>query len=670
MSLSKSDDKMKRSKRQGGVSDDHGRVSSVESREEIKLNDSRVEVSGIEGVQGRGADSTSASRTAVEESGVQTVIIAKSNIQGSKIVASFWLVWLTLIVSAILHWKLYASSELLKSVVVGMIIGFAGTAMYYQNQKWKDERNQRLGMIPGKKGTQFLLHNIPLWLSFSDVEKMEWLNSIIRQAWPFYDKAICDEIKHQVEPMLDEYRPSFIRKISFQKLTFGDSPFRIEAIQVPDKGDSESIEIDVGFRWSGDASIFLAIELMAGGSATRMVPKVTDLAVSGEAKIVLSPLLPEIPGFGAATVSLMTPPLVKFHLDFGAAFGGSLSAKAVKAWLDPFLRETFTSMLVWPRRIVVPILPEEKTGPLLDLYMRNKGAIEVFVKSGNGLPRMDKFGSADPFLELFVDPNGDRETTSKKANTLNPIWEETHWLLVQEPEDQFLHLKMFDVDMVNMKELFRVNLVKGAASVVGSADLIGRAKVSLADISANPGRKITIKAPLGEEEFSNPAGCGSGRGEVSLEITYWPLELIKGHTSEPVGALLVTLIEASNMPIADIVLGTSDVYVKFSCANITKKSPVMYMECSPKWDDCKLEWFKIKRQSVLSVKVFDYDKFSKDDLLGSVKIPLDDIAHASMGDITKSWTIDPVPEYAVPDRTKPCTLTMRLQWVPFKNVTL
>mmetsp|Transcript_6528 Transcript_6528/g.12956 ORF Transcript_6528/g.12956 Transcript_6528/m.12956 type:complete len:95 (+) Transcript_6528:1-285(+) len=94
------------------------------------------------------------------------------------------------------------------------------------------------------------------------------------------------------------------------------------------------------------------------------------------------------------------------------------------------------------------------------------------------------------------------------------------------------------------------------------------------------------------------------------------------------------------------------------------------MECSPKWDDCKLEWFKIKRQSVLSVKVFDYDKFSKDDLLGSVKIPLDDIAHASMGDITKSWTIDPVPEYALPDRTKPCTLTMRLQWVPFKNVTL
>ena len=30
-------------------------------------------------------------------------------------------------------------------------------------------------------------------------------------------------------------------------------------------------------------------------------------------------------------------------------------------------------MLLWPRRIVVPILPEEVTGPLDDLYLRYDG---------------------------------------------------------------------------------------------------------------------------------------------------------------------------------------------------------------------------------------------------------------------------------------------------------
>lgn len=331
---------------------------------------------------------------------------SRGNIQASKIVASIWLGWLLVVLTCILHWKLYSGRELYSSVAFGSVIGFLATAVYHQNRKWKAERSDRLAMIPGKKGTQALLNHIPAWLNFSDIEKMEWLNKIVEKSWPYYDAAICQEIKNQVEPVLDEYRPSFIKKISFQKLTFGDAPFRIEGINVMDNGDDDSVEIRMGFRWSGDASIYLAIELMAGGTATRMVPKVSDLAVSGVLRVSLSPLVPEIPGFGAVTVALMQPPLVKFHLDFGAAFGGSLSAKAVVAWLDPFLRDTISGMLVWPRRIVVPMLSEDITGPLDDLYLRNKGALEVDLISAKNLPKMDQFGSADPFVEIFVDPNG------------------------------------------------------------------------------------------------------------------------------------------------------------------------------------------------------------------------------------------------------------------------
>ena len=64
------------------------------------------------------------------------------------------------------------------------------------------------------------------------------------------------------------------------------------------------------------------------------------------------------------------PPLMHFRLDFGKAFGGSFTAKGVRLWLDPFIRETLTEMVVWPNRIVVPILPEEQAGPLDHLYLR------------------------------------------------------------------------------------------------------------------------------------------------------------------------------------------------------------------------------------------------------------------------------------------------------------
>ena len=64
------------------------------------------------------------------------------------------------------------------------------------------------------------------------------------------------------------------------------------------------------------------------------------------------------------------PPQIKFKLDFGKALGSGYTAKAVRLWLDPFLRETLADLIVWPNRIVVPILPENITGPLDDLMLR------------------------------------------------------------------------------------------------------------------------------------------------------------------------------------------------------------------------------------------------------------------------------------------------------------
>ena len=385
-----SDEEQQDAVRPGEMMDD-----SRENKDELSAGSSRL--------LGKGHERTVQAAVEMRQRAKEA---ARKNLQGSQIIGSIWLAWLCVVLLFVALYKLYSLKELYLGLVLGTFVGFAATGVYHQNRKWKDERNQRLAMIPGKKGAQALLHHIPNWLSFSDVEKMEWLNRIVEQAWPYYDKAICEEVKRQVEPMMDEYRPPFIKKIWFKKLTFGDSPFRVENIRIDDSC-IDRVDIEVGFRWSGDASIFLAIELVAGGSATRMVPKVTDLAVSGQAKISLAPLLPEIPGFGAATVSLRRPPNVKFHLDFGAAFGGSMSAKAVVAWLDPFLRETITGMLVWPRRIVVPVLPIEVTGPLDELYLRHKGALEIDVISAKNLPKMDRFGSCDPYLELFVDPNGD-----------------------------------------------------------------------------------------------------------------------------------------------------------------------------------------------------------------------------------------------------------------------
>lgn len=66
-----------------------------------------------------------------------------------------------------------------------------------------------------------------------------------------------------------------------------------------------AVNLQIGFRWDGEGvNIAVAIELFAGGDAARMVPKVTDLQMSGVIRVLLAPLCPEIPCFGAAVVAL------------------------------------------------------------------------------------------------------------------------------------------------------------------------------------------------------------------------------------------------------------------------------------------------------------------------------------------------------------------------------
>ena len=254
---------------------------------------------------------------------------AGENVQLSHVMKIIWMVWAVICVSIVYSTGWIKSSELWQSAMVGICVGVMLAGVYHYNRRKKNESNQRFAMIPGAKGIQYLVHHIPSWISFSEREKVEWLNRVIAKAWPFYDAAICAEVKKQVEPLLKESKPAFIKSIFFQKLTFGDAPFRVEGVRVYDD-NPENVKIDIDFRWAGDMVVHIAIQLPAGGSATRMVPKVSDVAVSGTARIILMPLVPEIPGFGAATVSLMQPPIVKFHLDFGAAFGGSYSAKMIQ----------------------------------------------------------------------------------------------------------------------------------------------------------------------------------------------------------------------------------------------------------------------------------------------------------------------------------------------------
>lgn len=583
-------------------------------------------------------------------------------VQAGTIGKGLLLLWIFATLVYIQLFNISLLGMILPFLLLGMPTGLGLSWLFFYQKGAKRKISAQLNITPGQKGLVQLTGDVPSWINFQDREKVKWLNTVLTELWPYYDKAAAAMIKETVEPLMEQYKPpGLIKKIYFKNLSFGDAPFKIENVWVEDEGEKHVL-MEVALRWAGDANIAIAIELPAGGEATRMVPKISDLHIQAVGRILLAPLVGEIPGFGAAVISLRRPPQIKFKLDFGKALGSGYTAKAVRLWLDPFLRETLADLIVWPNRIVVPILPENVTGPLDDLMLRHKGVLQVWVLEAKDLHKQDIGGKADPFVQLQTRVQ-DLEQTEHKKNTLTPVWNERKWLMVQEPKTQPLRVEVFDWDRINAKELLTINLLKGLKDTMGAKTLMGRVAIPIERFFRQPEQDIEDWYELGRNDFASDIGTGKGHGKIKLRIKYMSLEQIYSQPrSATVGAVMVTLKKGEDLPSADP-NGYSDPYVKFKLNGDSKKSTVKRFTLNPAWNE-KFEWFKVPVGEVLECKLMDNDTLGEDDMLGLVEIDIaKEVASSPNGEVLKTWYLEEI-KHKGPE-PPPASVTMHLQWVPF-----
>jgi hypothetical protein len=418
-------------------------------------------------------------------------------------------------------------------------------------------------MDPGLKGCSYLLGKVPSWMSLTEREKMEWLNRLLSELWPYYDRGICSMVKEVVEPILESLRPpGIIRRIFFQEFTFGTAPFRVEGISV--KEDPNAVDMELDVRWSGDANITLGIDLPAGGEFTRLTPKVTDIVFVATLKVIMKPLVDEIPGFAGVAVALKSPPTIKYRLNFGALSGGSVTTAPIVAFINFVVKEVIVGMLLWPRRVTVPILGTGGvlTGimghppmPDVDLEVerlngRQQGVVKVTVLAARELKAYDAItGKSDPFVELFTTQDH-RCRTRVVKRSLSPQWGEVFYLPVLE-KDQVLRCEVFDHDDVNVTAAASSGLKiwQAPGKVLGAREFMGRAAVPLAPFIAEEGLEDERWFALGKADWTNVMGPGKGEGQVRLGLQYRAVENIAGEEIENAaqGLLLVSVIRAEGL---------------------------------------------------------------------------------------------------------------------------
>ncbi|EFJ40788.1 hypothetical protein VOLCADRAFT_107980 [Volvox carteri f. nagariensis] len=431
--------------------------------------------------------------------------------------------------------------RLLYSLLWGLLVGLGLSFLFFHNKKKKAEVNELLSTNLGLKGIQLVAAGVPALCSVSNTEKMEWLNALVVEVWPFVDKAVCNMVKDitaQMMPGILQSLPpvlsSQVKSVGFKHLTFGAVPFRVEGIHVHKEAD-DGLVLELSVKWCGDPNITLAIEVPAG---QKLCPRMLDITFAVTVRVLLRPLVPRLPGFVALMATVPKPPLIKYRLDFGKALGGSMLPKLVTPVIDYFIKGTLDRMLVWPNRIVLPIL--QSTPPCAAVSPK-------------------EWEDADRKLERL-------------ANTEIVTWEHFTYLLVLEPESQVLRLEAFDVADGRGRDGRR---------------RIGRALVKLNPVckEAMQGSKehVSVRAQLGENDWGSPGGPGKGAGTVLLHMWYFPCE---DFTQEQVLGARKGILTVRLLAIGGLTPGVNNNVTAYASFNLTSQKKAGH----PSWKTAKRTW--------------------------------------------------------------------------------
>ncbi|CAF3301091.1 unnamed protein product [Rotaria socialis] len=280
------------------------------------------------------------------------------------------------------------------------------------------------------------LDELPSWVFFPDVERAEWLNRIIKQAWPYANKYLDKAIFHDIIiPMIRGTSPA-LADFNFQKLDLGDIPPRIGGIKVYTDNVRDQIMMDIEVFYAGDARIKSKVKGIVCG--------IKDIQFVGDLRIILSPLINTIPLVGAVTYFFLRKPSIDFKLTDA---GTLVDIPGLNDLMLVQINDIVASMMVLPNRQVFPLVTDIQIGHLR--WSNPQGVVRVIVIQAKELIKADITllgkGKSDPFVKVKAQGNIEYKTKTIN-NTTEPQWNEVFEFAVEQYESDSVVLEVYDED--------------------------------------------------------------------------------------------------------------------------------------------------------------------------------------------------------------------------------
>uniref|UniRef100_A0A663N5X0 Extended synaptotagmin 3 n=1 Tax=Athene cunicularia TaxID=194338 RepID=A0A663N5X0_ATHCN len=252
---------------------------------------------------------------------------------------------------------------------------------------------------------------------FPDVERVEWLNKVLVQAWPYFGTIMEKTFKEVLEPKI-RAKNVHLKTCTFTKIHFGEKVVCKRSLYI------------------GDCEIHMDISKFNLG--------VKGVQLYGTLRVILEPLLTDAPFIGAVTLFFMQKP----HLEINwAGMSNLLDVPGINIMSDSLIQDFIAARLVLPNRITVPL--KKNMNIALLRFPIPHGVIRVHLLEAENLVQKDSFlgairGKSDPYALLRVGTVQYRSKTVSRD--LNPIWNETFEFVVHEVPGQDLEVDLYDED--------------------------------------------------------------------------------------------------------------------------------------------------------------------------------------------------------------------------------
>uniref|UniRef100_A0A3Q2DLX3 Extended synaptotagmin-like protein 1b n=1 Tax=Cyprinodon variegatus TaxID=28743 RepID=A0A3Q2DLX3_CYPVA len=452
------------------------------------------------------------------------------------------------------------------------------------------------------KRASTIKRDLPAWVNFPDVEKVEWLNKVLQQVWPFVGQYLEKLLIETIAPSI-RASSAHLQTLNFTKVDMGDKPMKVVGIKAHTENDKGQVLLDLYISYVGNVEINVEVKRYFCKAGVK------GIQLHGMMRVILEPLIGDVPIVGAVTMFFIRRP--KLDINW-TGLTNLLDIPGLNVMSDSMIMDAIASFLVLPNRLVVPLVPGLHVAQLRCPLPR--GVVRIHLLEAQNLAAKDNYvkgvmaGLSDPYAILRVGP---QTFTSKHIdNTDSPKWGEMYEVIVHEVPGQELEVEVYDKD-------------------TDKDDFLGRTKLDLG----------IVKRSIAVDDWFTLKETTSGRVHFKLEwLALQPNteqleqvlkrnESVTSKNSHPPSSaiLVVYLDKAEALPMKK---GNKEPnpMVQVSVQGTTKDSKICYTTINPEWEEAFTFFIQDPRTQEINIQVKDADRVQT---LGKVTIPLSHVLKTS-----------------------------------------